>query len=103
MPTTSSVTERGGDWDKHDRAWEAYYAKKANPQYKPEIFEKIAAAKGDEWELVGPDIERISVPGGWLFRTREYISGGVFGGGGFSVALAFVPFPSTPDGAAARA
>jgi hypothetical protein len=57
----------------------------------------VSAAKPqplEPWELVGYLLQRIKVPGGWVYRTTDDATG--------HPAMVFVPFPSPLDiGAAA--
>jgi sugar/nucleoside kinase (ribokinase family) len=45
-----------------------------------------------KWERVAEDTDRLPVPGGWLYRTKQYAGAG----GGYNVALCFVPAPVEP-------
>ena len=42
-----------------------------------------------DWEIVTANLDRIVVPGGWLYRTRAFSSDGT------AVAMCFVPATAT--------
>lgn len=48
-----------------------------------------------EWEAIARGLDRIAVPGGWIYRAKEYANGGIY-----HIALTFVPafagFPAEP-------
>lgn len=45
----------------------------------------------NDWQKVIPGLQRVVVPGGWLYRTTASYSGFDANHGSVAVALAFVP------------
>lgn len=53
-----------------------------------------------EWESVAKELQRIRVPGGWLYRTYLYADRDEYGRAGEVVGVALTFVPSPPRGGA---
>lgn len=91
MVETVSITVRGSNWDKHDRAWAKYNEEKAKPGYRPAVLEKLEKAKRNAWQQVDHDTRRRRVAGGWIYRSETESGGGMFSAPIVSVSQTFVP------------